>query len=339
MKILVIGGTRFIGYHLVRILLADGHEVTVFNRGRSPDEFGKEVRRIRGDRNDRADFYAKLHQEKFDVVADMIAFRAEDSRSAVETFAGRVGHFFHISTGAVYVVTRDYPSPLREEDFDRELFPRPKKNADWWLYGFQKRECEEVLREAHLKRQFPVTILRPPIALGERDYTLRAYSYFLRLEDGQPLVLPDAGLNAFTQIYAGDIVRTVASNLLCESAFGQAYNVAQDEILTLRGFVLAAARILNHRPDLVDIPADVLERTSLGTSFSPFSNRRPFILSTAKARRDLGFSPTPFETWLEKTILWFKYDYGGGPPENYETRNREIQIAARYRAAVAHLEL
>jgi nucleoside-diphosphate-sugar epimerase len=338
MKILVIGGTRFIGYHLVRRLLDDGHEVTLFNRGLSPDEFGTDIRRIRGDRADRAGFYAKLHPEKFDAVADMIAYEAADSRSAVETFAGRVGHFFHISSGAVYIVTRDYPCPLREEDYDRELFPRPAKNADWWLYGFHKRGCEQVLREAHLEHKFPVTVFRLPIVLGERDYTLRAYSYFLRLEDGKPLLLPDSGLNAFTQIYAGDIAKTIASSLIREGAIGQAYNLAQDEIVTLRGFVLAAARLLKCQPDLVDIPTGVLEKASLGTSFSPFSNRRPFILSTAKARRDLGFTATPFDVWLEKTVRWFKQDYRGGPPENYRNRAREIQIAARYRAAVAPLE-
>jgi nucleoside-diphosphate-sugar epimerase len=334
MRILIIGGTRFFGYHIVKKLLADGHEVVLFNRGLTLDDFGSQVRRIKGDRNGRQDFRRKLGKEKFDVVVDMIAFGAEDSQSAVETFTGNIGHFFHISTGSVYIVTKDFPCPLHEEDFDREIFPKPIKNEEWWLYGYHKRKCEEVLHKAYEKLQFPVTILRLPIVMGERDYTLRAYSYFLRLEDGRPLILPDSGLNAFTHIYQDDIVRAVTSNLLNAKAYGQAYNLAQEEILTLRAFLLAAARVLDRQPDLVDIPTDVLEASFIGTSFSPFSMRRPFVLSTEKARRDLNFSSTPFETWLRKTILWFKEEYQGGAPDNYRSREREVALASQYRKAI-----
>jgi nucleoside-diphosphate-sugar epimerase len=339
MKILVLGGSRFFGYHIAKRLIADGHDVTLFNRGRTPDDFGGAVRRVHGDRADRRDFQRKLGREKFDVVIDMIAFMAEDSRTAAETFSGNVGQFIHISTGSVYIVTRDFPCPLREEDYDREVVPRPAKNDEWWLYGYHKRKCEEVLREAREKSCFPVTILRLPIVFGERDYTLRAYSYFLRLEDGKPLILPDGGLNAFTHIYQGDVVKTVADNLLNPAAVGQAYNLAQAEILTLRAFVHEAARILGREPDLVDIPWDVLESSPLGTSFSPLSTRRPFILVVDKARRDLHFLSTPFALWLEKTIRWFKNEYREGPPENYSGRNREVEFAERYRATVRRLTL
>lgn len=334
MRILVLGGTRFFGYFIAKRLVEDGHDVVLFNRGQTPDDFGSKVERIRGDRSDRQDFHRQLHRKTFDIVVDLIAFQAEDSASAVATFAGNVGHFFHISTGSVYVVTKDFPCPLSEEDFHRELLPQPETNAEWWLYGYHKRKCEEVLGEAYEKTGFPVTILRLPIVMGERDYTLRAYSYFIRLEDGGPLILPDSGLNVFTHIYQGDIVRAVSSNLLNRAAFGQAYNLAQKEVLSLRAFVRAAARTLNRQPDLVGIPSDVLERVSLGTSFSPFFRRRPFILSTEKAKRDLNFFSTPFETWLGRTILWFQESYRGGPPDDYQTREREIEVAHRYRDVV-----
>jgi nucleoside-diphosphate-sugar epimerase len=338
-RVLIIGGTRFFGYFIARRLLADGHDLTLFNRGRTPDDLGPAVRRIRGERNDRADFSRKLSREEFDVAIDMIAYTADDSRSVAETLAGRVGQFIHISTGSVYIVTRDFPCPLREEDFDREVVPRPAKNDEWWLYGFHKRGCEEALREAGAKGGFPFTILRLPIVFGERDYTLRAYSYFLRLEDAQPLILPDAGLNAFTHIYQDDVARAVSANLLNPAAIGQAYNLAQPEILTLRAFVLAAARVLEREPELVDVPWDVLESSGLGLEFSPLSTRRPFVLVVDKARRDLGFAATPFPVWLERTIRWFREEYRGAPPENYRRRSLEGELIGRYRAAVSPLKI
>ena len=340
MKVLIIGGTRFFGYFIARRLLADGHELTLFNRGQTPDDLGPELRRIRGDRNDREDFARKLAGKEFDAAIDMIAYTAADSESAAAALDGRVGRFIHISTGSVYIVTRDFPCPLREEDFDREITPRPLvDDGGWWAYGYNKRLCEEALREAGARRGFPFVILRLPIVFGERDYTLRAYSYLLRLEDGGPLILPDGGFNVFTHIYQDDVVRTVAANLLNPAAVGQAYNLAWPEILTLRAFVLQAARLLGRDPEIVDIPWDVLTASGLGTGFSPLSTRRPFVLVTDKARRDLGFSSTPYLLWLERTIRWFSEDYRGGPPDNYLRRRLEPELIAGYRSAVAPLKV
>ena len=338
MKILILGGTRFFGDHIAHRLIADGHEVTLFNRGKTADDFGDRVQRIRGDRYDYDHFYGQLRNKTFDVVVDMLAFKAEDTQAAVRAFEGTVGHFIHISTGSVYVVTKNFPCPLREEDFNRELCPPPKKDAEMWLYGYHKRRCEEVLREAFQKNAFPAMILRLPIVMGERDHTLRAYSYFLRIGDGSPIILPDGGMNVFTHIYQGDIVKTVASNLMNKTSFGQAYNLAMAEVMSLRSFILRSAEILGRKPVIIDIPWQVLEEAGLGTSFSPFSTRRPFVLSTEKARRDLNFSSTPAETWLDKTITWFAEDYKGGAPENYLARNKEIAFAHKYREVVRSLK-
>lgn len=337
MKILIIGGTRYFGYHITKRLLRDGHQITLFNRGRTPDDFGKGITRIRGDRNDSKAFIERLRKEKFDVAVDMIAFKAEDSLSAIESFLDNIGHFFHISSAAVYIITQDFPCPLEEEDFGRPLYSKRREKDELWDYGYHKRKCEEVLLEAYQRRGFPVTILRLPVVIGERDYTLRAYSYFLRIQDGKPMILPDSGLNVFTHIYQDDVVKTLASNLLNSSSMGQAYNLAQEEIITLRAFVLKAAEILETDVELVDIPTDVLNKTQLGTAFSPFFSRRPFVLDVQKARRELNYSSTPFDAWMRKTIQWFLEDYNGGPPENYILRKRELGLVEKYKKALQSL--
>lgn len=337
MKILIIGGTRFFGYHITNRLLRDGHDVTLFNRGQTPDDFGHKVGRICGDRYDHPSFFERLKDLEFDVVIDMLAFKAEDSRTAIKTFLGRVDHFIHISTAAVYVVTQDYPCPLKEEDFDRPLYPRPSGNPDWWTYGTNKRNCEEVLRDAHKNQGFPVTMFRLPMVMGERDYTLRAYSYFVRLMDEESIILPDSGMNAFTHIYQGDIAATVASNMLNALSIGEVYNLAQEEVITLRAFVLKAAEVMGKTVELVDIPSRVLERVGLGTSFSPLFSRRPFILDTQKAQKELIFTSTPFDSWMKKTIQWFLEEYRGGPPENYGLRDKEVEVVRRFKKAVSSL--
>jgi len=334
MKVLVIGGTRFIGYQIVRRLLEEGHEVLVFNRGITDHDINGEIKHIQGNRKDYKDFYEKLHHETFDAVVDVIAFTAEDSQAAVDTFQKNVGHYIHISTAAVYTVTRDFPCPLKEQDFDRDLYPRPAKNRELWDYGYHKRQCEEVLRKAFQEQNFPVTMYRLPMVMGERDYTLRAYSYFLRIQDNMPLILPDGGLNVFTHVYQQDVVNAVVSNLLNETSFGKAYNLAQEEIVSLRGFVQKAASIMKCKLELVDIPSRVLERARVGLSFSPLFMKRPFVLQTTRARRELNFSATPFDIWLRKTIKWFAEEYEGGPPENYSNREKEVEFALKFQRAV-----
>jgi len=331
MNILIIGGTKFLGYHFTKRLLKDGHQVTLFNRGLSPDDFGGRVTRIQGDRNDHMDFQDRLGGQKYDVVLDMIAYKGDDSRAAIEAFHGNIGHFIHISTAAVYVITKDFPSPTREEDFDRPLIHKPMKVKRIWDYGFNKRKCEEVLSEAHREKGFPVSIFRLPIVMGERDYTLRAYSYFLRIQDGGPTILSDGGLNVFTHVYQDDIVRTITLNLMNKATFGETYNLAQDEMMTLRAFVREAAEVMGKSVELIDIPSDILEKASVGTAFSPLFHRRPFVLDVHKAIKDLDFTPTPIRSWLEKTILWFQNEYRGDPPENYKQRRKELEFVNKYK--------
>lgn len=339
MHILIIGGTRFLGYHLTKALLSEGHEITLFNRGRTPDDFGKKVHRIRGDRYDYDRFIKTFINRKYDVVIDMIAYKAEDSRTAVKAFKDRVQHFFHISTAAVYTVTRDFPCPLQEEDFDSPLNPRPETGRGMWDYGYHKRECEHVLMDAYTAHGFPATRLRLPIIIGEKDYTLRAYEYFYRLFDGQPQILPDGGRNVFTHVYQDDVVRTIANNLLNSESFGRVYNLAQQRAVTLKDFVLKSAEIIDKKALIETIPVELLSKWGLSMSFSPFFNKRPFILDTRRAEKELGFSATNIEEWMRKTIEWYLDQYQGGPPENYAFRKLELQIINAYRKAVERVKL
>lgn len=330
MKILVIGGTRFLGYHLVRKLLLQGHEITLFNRGLTPDDFGQAVKRLRGDRTRPEEMKAALKGQEFEVVIDLIAYKGKESQQAIEIFLGRTGHYIHISSGAVYLVTHNYPCPLREEHFDRKVMEQPKRPDNLWSYGLRKRECELVLRQAFQERGFPATILRLPIVMGERDYTLRAYSYFIRINDGGPILMPDAGLNVFTHVYQGDVIENIAHNLLNSRTFGQAYNLAMEEIISLRNFVQATAKVMGREIEMIDIPSWVLQSLPCGLSISPFSSRRPFILSIDKAKKEIGYRSTPFTCWLERTIKWFFSNYPGVYPDNYRWRSLEISLGTLF---------
>ena len=86
MKVLVIGGTRFLGHELAWRLVAGGHAVTLFNRGTLPDAFGARVERLRGDRTT-DDFERHLAGRTFDAAVDFAAYDGTDGGRAVEVLA------------------------------------------------------------------------------------------------------------------------------------------------------------------------------------------------------------------------------------------------------------
>ena len=161
MKILVIGGTRYMGRIMVQNLLDQGDEVTIFSRGNTQPEWWDQVGHIQGDRNDRDDFNAKLKGAPFDAVVDTQAYRWEDVESAIGTFEGSVGRYLFVSTGSVYLDGKlDFftHSPFKEDDVNWDTLDYTYPDGED-PYGVGKRHCEKWLNE---NSRIPYTIVRIP---------------------------------------------------------------------------------------------------------------------------------------------------------------------------------
>ncbi len=326
MQVLVIGGSRFIGLTVVQRLLMDGHRITLLTRGHTPDPFGTRVNRVIGDRSDPRVLQRAVARRDFDVVVDVIAFREEDTRAAIERLSGRIGHFIHVSTASVYLIRERILAPFREEDFSGRLAPKTEASGPSWTYAYHKRRCELVLAHAWETEQFPYTTLRLPMVVGPGDYTGRAQTYLERLVDGGPLILPDGGLNSWGFLWVADVAEVVAANLMNSNSFGRAYNLAQREIVSLKQFVEATAVTLGLRPTLVAVPSEWLARLNLGTTFSPYTHDHDIVLDTSAAQRDLLFEPTPFLTWCDQLVADFRSRWTGSPSLLYATRPLELRL-------------
>lgn len=326
MQVLVIGGSRFIGQTVVQRLLADGHRITLLNRGQSPDPFGTRVSRVLGDRSDPETLKRALSRREFDVVLDVIAFREEDTQAAIAQLAGRIGHFIHISTASVYLIRDRLFCPFREDDFGGRLAPRSEATSSSWLYAYHKRRCEVVLQHAWETDQFPYTSLRLPMVIGPADYTERPLAYLERLADGGPLILPDGGLNSWGFLWVSDVAETIAANLMNANALGRAYNLAQREVVSLKQLVETLALALGKTPTLASVPSEWLQRLPLGTSFSPYTHDHDIVLDTTAAERDLLFEPTAFATACEQLARHFQATWQGQPSRLYATRPLELRL-------------
>ena len=305
MRILVIGGTLFMGPRLVRSLLERGHAVTTFHRGTTPGDLPSEVERLYGDRSDAAQLASAIAGRSFDACVDMIAMRGADTASAVEILYGRVGHYVHFSTGQVYLVRRDCPSPAREEDYAGPLGTAPAPDA-WdagqWTYGIEKRECEDLLEEAWSARAFPATRLRLTMVHGEDDPRGRVHAYVLRLLDGGPLLVPVEPSPPIRPIHADAVVETVVQVLERGSGTGKAYNLAQGEAWMHEELIGRVAGMLGVEPVLERRPREELIRAGVFPACAPLANPWMSVLDPDRAARELGFRPGAFEDWLPAVV-------------------------------------
>jgi len=327
MRVLVIGGTRFVGRAIVSRIIREGHEVTLLNRGLTPDPFGTSVRRILGDRRNHETFRRAAAQRDHDAVIDITAYQEAETASAIAAFAGRTGHFIHISTAAVYLIRDKLQAPFREDDLAGRLTPRASGTQAAWHYAYRKRRCEESLRHAWETRRFPFTALRLPIVVGPHDYTRRTDAYLERLIQPGPLLLPEGGLNSWGFLWVDDIAEVVASNLGNQTAHGRAYNLAQREALSLRQLVELAAECLGCEAQVLSMPTAWLDSIGLGTTFSPYSHDRDLLLDCRRAAEELLFEPTSPEQWVPALVDDFQARWDGVPRAFANTRAFELSLA------------
>lgn len=323
--ILIIGGTRNMGYLLAQELDAAGHRVTVFNRGLTTDELPAGITRLRGDRTNRADLEAALIGRQFDVVVDFVLYLPEEAQAVVELLTGKVGRYIFISSGQVYLVRAGIERPYSEADYDGPVMPSPKENTygyEEWGYGVGKRGAEDVLANS----QLPYTSLRLPMVNGERDPMLRLYNYMLRIRDGGPILIPHMPQYGLRHVYANDVVAAVRAIIDSGKGLNAAYNIAQDETVSLREFIGMTSDLMGKpAPEIIEIKRSVLEANGFLPDCSPFSDRWMSELTNDRGKAELGLSYTPLPVYLERIVRHYQ-QHPPHKPASYKRRNAERQL-------------
>jgi 2'-hydroxyisoflavone reductase len=197
MKLLFIGGTRFVGRHLVKAALTAGHEVTLFHRGQSDPEFMPEVEHILGDRNHDLN---RLDGGEWDAVIDTCGYTPKQVRASTETLAGRVDRYVFISTISVYAdfstMGLNEGSPLAPiGELDQEELTGEN-------YGPLKVLCEAAVQDVFAERAF---IPRPGLIVGAYDTTDRFTYWVRRAMDARPFLAPAPGDQPVQLIDARDL--------------------------------------------------------------------------------------------------------------------------------------
>ena len=333
MRALVIGGTRNLGPPLVKALFESGFQVTVFNRGKTHADLPQQVERQYGDRTKPEQLRSAIGGREFEFVVDTTLYNGRDAQAVLSLFQNRTARYIFISTGQVYLVREGPVRPYKEEDYAGPLIPEPPQSAVFdhenWKYGIEKRAAEDVFTGGWKARQFPVTILRLPMVNSERDHFHRIHGCLLRLRDGGPILLPQGTDLPLRHVYGEDVVQAVLHLAKASLGKGEAYNISQDETVSLEEFLeMLAARARAHLR-LVRIPRAELEEAYLLPDCSPFSDPWMSALDNAKSKAELGMKYTPLEASLDKLVQSFQFK-AGMPVKGYARRALELELATTH---------
>ncbi len=199
-KILVLGGTGFIGPYQVRSLMHLGHEVTLFNRGSRPGMFPG-VEELRGDRN--GDFDS-LRGRSWDVCIDNSTSRPDWVTSAGEFLQDSVGLFYYVSSRSAYASHADVPMTADKPTFTYETANVDRATSDITRlpYGLAKAEAEREVMRIFGDRY---AIFRPGLIVGPDDPTFRFTYWPVRIRKGGEVLCPGDGTDTVQVIDVRDL--------------------------------------------------------------------------------------------------------------------------------------
>ena len=296
---LVIGGTRFIGRHLVSELLDHDYDVTIFNRGNHDNPFAGDdrVSHVEGDRTNESALELAKERVDPDAVFDCVAYAPREVRAATEIFSD-VDAYVYISSGDAY---GNEEIPKREGE--TELRPCTAEQAtddSGDSYGNRKAEGDRAVFEA-AERGVDAYSVRPCIVYGPHDYSERLDFWIDRVANYDRVVVPGDGDNVWHRAYVEDVasaLRVVAE----EGTPGESYNVGDRRLVTIDEMLELIADALDTNVEIVHAGPNELAAADLSPDEYVLYREYPHVLDTNKLA-NLGWNSTPLAEAMERTVV------------------------------------
>jgi 2'-hydroxyisoflavone reductase len=313
MRLLILGGTGFTGPHQVRYALSRGHKVTVFNRGRRPQDWPGDVEELVGDRN--TGDLKSLEGRSWDICIDNPTTLPFWVRDAATVLKGRIGHYIFISTISTYAAN---DRPGADETAPLQAYtgkdPFAARQADNRLYGPLK-----AVSEAEARRQFGearTTVIRPGLIVGPGDETDRFSYWPVRLARvgqawGPEVIAPGDGSDPVQFVDARDLAQWTVR--MAEARRAGTYNaLGPARPMTTRQFLDGVAAGVGAKPKLVWVPADWLEKhetygwVDLPVWLPGSGETAGFSRRSNRAAVAAGLTFRPVAETARDTLAWFR---------------------------------
>ena len=323
MKVLLIGGSGFIGPFTAAMLQQRGHHVTIFHRGHTSAPRGTEE--ILGDHQFLQDYQPEFRRQKFDVVVDFVLSSGRQAQQLMDTFRGIAGRVVGLSSMDVYrawgVFYNSEAGGLQElpltEDSElrttRTTYPPEALKRAQSVYRWINEEYDKVpVEQAVLgDRRLPGTVLRLPMIYGPGDPVHRFHPILKRMDDGRKHIIfaDDVAPLRTPRGYVEDVAAAVALATASSQAAGRIYNVCDEESFGELDWARKIAAATNWSGEFVVLPHDRTPKHLLW----PGNTAQHLVGSSERIRKELGYRETiSREEAFRRTIPWER----ANPPEH-----------------------
>jgi nucleoside-diphosphate-sugar epimerase len=315
-RILIIGGTQFLGPPVVRRLHDQGHTLWLFHRSPTQIALPSNVGHILGDRYQLADYRDTFHRIEPDVVVDMIPLAEADAQAVIDVFKDITGRVVAISSQDVYraygrvnglepgepdeiPLTED--SPLRERMFPyRGETPRVSDDPRRWMDDYDKILVERVVMGSGT---IPGTVLRLPMIYGPGDYQHRLFVYLKRMDDNRPAIIMSEQLARWrwTRDYVENSAVAIALAATDDRAAGRIYNLGEMPALTMAQWIHEIGQIAGWKGKVVTAPDYQLPEEMQ----SQAGLEQHLVADSTRIRQELGYQEVVSRIeGLINTVAW-----------------------------------
>jgi len=308
MKILVIGGTGFIGSQVVKLLAEKGNDITIFHRGNTKSDY----KEILGERKNLADFKDQFKKLKPQIVIDVINYTEQNAADLMQSFRGIAERVVVLSSQDVY---RAFGRIWGQEDENIEPVPivenAPLRSKTYYYrdlaeneqdlkYNYSKLLVEKtVTNDAELA----ATILRLPMVYGIGDHKHRFFDLIKRMDDKRPYILlsDDAASWRWTRGYVENVAEAITIAATDERAKNQIYNVGEKDALKEREWIELLAKEIGWRGEILVLQRDLMKELLEGN----FILSQDIFVDTSKIINELNFTETVSRSEaIKRTIAW-----------------------------------
>lgn len=279
MRVLVLGGTRFFGVHMVREFLRQGDDVTIATRGLRKDNFGDSVNRITIDRSSSESLAKAFAGQTYDIICDNISYCSNDVKALLENV--KCNRYIMTSTGSVY----DLGLNVKEEDFNPFTYELKWCTSQDFPYGEIKRQAETAIFKHYTSQE--ACAVRFPYVIGNDDYTERLYFYIDHVVNSKPMNIDNFD-EQIAFIRSDDAGKFLV--YLAKSNFTGPINACAEGTISVR-------EVIDYVENKTNIKAIYDENADNGA----YNGTPSFYLNTEKAE-SIGYKFMPLKSWIYELL-------------------------------------
>jgi nucleoside-diphosphate-sugar epimerase len=329
MRLVLIGGTGFIGRFVTRTLADQGHDVAVYHRGRARPGLPDGVREILNDRRDLAASRSQFRDFAPDVAIDFILASGSQASATMDVFRGIADRVVALSSGDVYraagILHGTEPGPLQPvpltensdlrtqgQTYRKEVLQKILRTLPWLEDDYDKIPVERAIMS---DPELAGTVLRLPMVFGPGDMFHRLHPYLKRMDDGRPAILiqEDAAQWRAPRGYVENVAAGIALAATSPQAAGRIYNLAEPQSFSEAEWARHIGRSTGWSGSVYAVPPD-LTPAHLKV---PYNSAQHWTMSSARIREELVYAEAVMpDLAIANTIEWER----ANPPAELDPR-------------------